>query len=170
MGTLYLAVSVFFSNLDNSLPPKVEHDYLPFLWSDSKWAHLVHCEEIFDFELEILTSLWQALLGKHYSAMVHNCSVTQYGGQTMSLTARLCSQLLGQAQDGVAQWIQGARGLAVGVRPRIPTTDYMGCATRGGPAHKTKPCGARRCSACPARHWEDILKIRHNLLEYVKIP
>ena len=32
----------------------------------------------------------------------------------MSLTARLCSHLLGQAQDGVAQWIQGAQGLAVG--------------------------------------------------------
>ena len=32
----------------------------------------------------------------------------------MGLTARLCSHLLGQAQDGVAQRIQGARGLAVG--------------------------------------------------------
>ena len=32
----------------------------------------------------------------------------------MSLTARLCSHLLGQAQDGVAQWVQGARGLVVG--------------------------------------------------------
>ena len=29
----------------------------------------------------------------------------------MSLIARLCLHLLGQAQDGVAQWIQGARGL-----------------------------------------------------------
>ena len=50
-------------NLENSAPPKVEEDYLPFLWSYSKWAHLVHCEEIFDFELELLTSFWQALLG-----------------------------------------------------------------------------------------------------------
>ena len=32
----------------------------------------------------------------------------------MSLTARLCLHLLGQAQDGVAQRIQGAQGLAVG--------------------------------------------------------
>ena len=32
----------------------------------------------------------------------------------MSFTARLCSLLLGQAQDGVAQRVQGARGLAVG--------------------------------------------------------
>ena len=91
-------------------------------------------EEFLDFELELLTSLWQAVLGSHCSAMVHaarrwytllddgsrcsatahNCSVTHRGGRTMSLTARLCSHLLGQAQDGVAQWIQGARGLAMG--------------------------------------------------------
>ena len=32
----------------------------------------------------------------------------------MSLTAQLCSHQLGQAQDGVAQRVQGARGLAVG--------------------------------------------------------
>ena len=36
--------------------PEVEEDYLHFSWSDSKWAHLVHSEEIFDFELELLTS------------------------------------------------------------------------------------------------------------------
>ena len=95
---------------------------------------MVHCEEIFDSELELLTPLWQAVLGLHCSAMVHtapqlftllgngsrcsatahNCSATHHGGRTMSLTARLRSHLLGQAQDGVAQWVQGARGLAVG--------------------------------------------------------
>ena len=53
-----------FSNLEDSMPPKVEDNYLPFSWSDSKWAHLVHCEEIFDFDLELLTSFWQVLLGK----------------------------------------------------------------------------------------------------------
>ena len=47
-------------NLEDSAPLEAEEDYLPFLWSDSKWAHLVHCEEIFDFGLELLTSLWQA--------------------------------------------------------------------------------------------------------------
>ena len=47
-------------NIEDSAPPKVGEDYLPFSWSDSKWAHLVHCEEIFDFGLELLTSLWQA--------------------------------------------------------------------------------------------------------------
>ena len=46
-----------------------------------------------------------------------------------------------------------------GVRPQIPTIDHMGCAPRGGPAHKMKPCEARRCSASPTRHREDILKI-----------
>ena len=33
----------------------------------------------------------------------------------MRLTAWLCLHLLGQAQDGVAQRIQGAQGLAMGV-------------------------------------------------------
>ena len=46
---------VFFSPED-SMPPEVEEDYLPFSWSDSKWAHLVHSEKIFDFKLELLTS------------------------------------------------------------------------------------------------------------------
>ena len=32
----------------------------------------------------------------------------------MSLTSQLCSHLLGQGQDGVAQQMQGARGLAMG--------------------------------------------------------
>ena len=50
---------VFF-NLEDSVPPKIEENHLPFSWSDSKWAHLVHYEEIFYFELELLTSLWQA--------------------------------------------------------------------------------------------------------------
>ena len=53
-------------NLEDSAPPEVEEDYLPFSWSDSKWAHLVHCEEIFYFELELLTSIWKPYLG--YSA------------------------------------------------------------------------------------------------------
>ena len=43
-------------NLEDSVPPKVEDDYLPFSWSDSKWAHLVHYEKIFYFDLELLTS------------------------------------------------------------------------------------------------------------------
>ena len=47
-------------NLEDSAPLDAEEDYPPFSWSDSKWAHLVHYEEIFDFKLEHLTSLWQA--------------------------------------------------------------------------------------------------------------
>ena len=59
---------------------------------------------------------WFTLLddGSHCSTMVHNCLATHHGGWTMSLTAWLCSHLLGQAQDGITQWVQGARGLAVG--------------------------------------------------------
>ena len=54
-----------------------------------------------------------------------------------------------------------------GVRPWIPTADHMGYAPRGGPAHKTKPWGARRCSTRLARHREGILKILRDLLEYI---
>ena len=40
--------------------------------------------------------------GSLCSATTHNCSATHHGGRTMSLTARLCSHLLEQAQDGIA--------------------------------------------------------------------
>ena len=43
--------------LEDSAPLEGEEDYLLFSWSDSKWAHLVHCEEIFDSELELITPL-----------------------------------------------------------------------------------------------------------------
>ena len=97
--------------------------------------------------------------GSRCSATAHNCSATHHGGRTMSLTARLCLHLLEQAQDGIAQQIQGSRGLAMGVRPWIPMADHMGCAPRGGPTHKAKPSRARLCLAPLARHREDILKI-----------
>ena len=58
-------------NLEDSARPEVEEDYLPFSWSDSKWAHLVHCGEIFYSKLELLTTLWQAVLVSRCSAMVH---------------------------------------------------------------------------------------------------
>ena len=61
-----------FFFLEDSVPLVAEEDYLPFSWSDTKWAHLVHCEEIFDSELELLTPLWQAILGLHCSVMVHD--------------------------------------------------------------------------------------------------
>ena len=48
--------------LEDSSPLEAEEDYLLFSWSDSKWAHLVHCGKIFDFGLELHTSFWQALL------------------------------------------------------------------------------------------------------------
>ena len=103
--------------LEDSALLEDKEDYLLLSWSDSKWAHLVHCEEIFYSKLELLTPLWQAMFGSYCSAVVLaacNCSATRHGGRTMSLTARLYSHLLGQAQDGVAQWVQGARGLAWG--------------------------------------------------------
>ena len=60
-----------FLNLGDSMPLEAKEDFLLFPWSDSKWAHLVHCEEIFDSELELLIPLWQAVLGLYCSVMVH---------------------------------------------------------------------------------------------------
>ena len=57
--------------LEDFVPLEAKEDYLLFSWLDSKWAHLVHCEEIFNSELELLTPLWQAILELHCSAMVH---------------------------------------------------------------------------------------------------
>ena len=56
--------------LEDSAPLEAEEDYLLFSWLDSKCAQLVHCEEIFDSELELLTPLWQAVFGLSCSAMV----------------------------------------------------------------------------------------------------
>lgn len=50
-----------------------------------------------------------------------------------------------------------------GVRPRMPMAQDMGQATRDGPAHK-KACSAQRCSACTARHQDDILMTTIDLL------
>ena len=72
-----------FFFLEDSTLLEAEEDYLLLSWPDSKWAHLVHCEEIFDYELELLTRLWQAVFGPYYSAVV--------------LAARNCSQLLGNS-------------------------------------------------------------------------
>ena len=57
--------------LEDSIPLEAKEDYLLFSWSNSKWAHLVHCEEIFYSELELLTPLWQAVFGSHCSLTVH---------------------------------------------------------------------------------------------------
>ena len=56
--------------LEDSMPLEAEEDYLLFSWSDTKWAHLVHYEEFFDSELELLTPLWQVILGLYCSATV----------------------------------------------------------------------------------------------------
>ena len=56
-----------------------------------------------------------------------------------------CSALftpVGQAQDGIAQRIQGTWGLAVGGMTSDTHDKLHGLRSRGGPAHKTKTYGA----------------------------
>jgi hypothetical protein len=159
--------------LEGSVPLEAKEEYLLHSWPDSKWAHFVHCEEIFYSELELLTPLWQDMLGLC-------CSVTGRIARRHYMLLGNCSQLLGNSSrwsdhesvllgfvctcsDKLKTALHnGCKALA-----RIPTADHMGCAPRGGLAHKTKPCGARLCSAPPARYQEDILKILRNLIGYV---
>ena len=49
--------------LEDFMPLEAKEQYLLHSWSDSKWAHFVYCEEIFNYELELLTPLWQDVLG-----------------------------------------------------------------------------------------------------------
>ena len=69
MGTLHLVVNVFVF-LEDSVHLEAKEVYLVFSSLDSKWAHLVHCEQIFSSGLELLTPLWQAVLGIRCSAVV----------------------------------------------------------------------------------------------------
>ena len=99
--------------------------------------------------------------------MVHNCSTTHYGGRTMSLTAQLCSHLLGQAQDGVAQRIQGARGLAVGgTTPDTHGRPY-GLRPYGWPSPQDDALRGTILLDASPRHREDILMILRDLFGYV---
>ena len=76
--------------LKDSMPLEANEDYLLFSRSDSKWAHLIHCEEIFNSGLELLTPLWQAVLGIHCSAAVRTA------WRWCTLLGN-CSQLLGDS-------------------------------------------------------------------------
>ena len=148
---------------------------------------MVHSVEIFDFELELLTPLWQDVLGLHCSATdhaarqrftllgdgtrcsatAHNCSATHHGGRTMSLAAQLCSHLLRQAQDSVAQWVQGARGLAVGGTTLDTHDRPHGLRPQGRPSPQDEALWGTTLLGVSRRHWEDILKILRDLLGYV---
>ena len=78
-------------------------------WSTAKKFFILNLSSLHPYGKPCLGHtvwLWSTLLG--------NCSTTHHGGWIMSLIARLCSHLPGQAQNGVAQRVQGARGLAVG--------------------------------------------------------
>ena len=81
-------------------------------WSTTRKFSILNLSSLHPYGklcLDLTARLWPSLLAtaRYYSATCH-------GGRTMSLTARLCSHLLGQAQDGVSQRVQGAWGLAMG--------------------------------------------------------
>ena len=153
MGTLHLAVSVF-----------------ALIW---KTPRLLKLKKI------ISLSRGRTLSGHTWStaakfSILNLSSLHPYGKPYLGYAARRRftllgdgSQLLGQAQDDVAQRIQGARGLAVGGTPTDTHDRLHGLRSQGWSSPQDE---ALRSTARPARHREDIMKIRRNLLGYVTIP
>ena len=155
MGTLHLAVNVLalFWETPRLLKLKKVISFSRgrtlsgHTWSTARKFSILNLSSLHPYGkpcLDHTARLW--------STMLSNCSTTHHSGRIMSFTARLCLHLLGQAQDSVAQWIQGARGLAVGGTTPDTHGRLHGLAARCGPAHKTKAYGARYCSACTARY------------------
>ena len=127
MGTLHLAVSVFaliwktsrLLELKKTISLSCGRTLSGHTWSTAKKFSILNLSSLHPYGKPCLgyaAQLWFTLLGDSTRSLAtaHNCSATHHGGRTMSLTAWLRSHLLGQAQDGVAQRIQGARGLAMG--------------------------------------------------------
>ena len=126
---------------------------------------------------------WFALLGDG-----SRCSVTVHAArrwftllgnspQLLSNSSRWlnhefdCSALFALARTS-SRWCctmdtRHSRTSCGGYDPGYPRQTTWAAPPRGGPAHKTKPYGALRCSARPTRHQEDILKILRDLLGYV---
>ena len=145
MYTLHLAVNVF-----GFFPGR-----LLFWWSDSKVYTLGLPPRNFSKQnLELLTPLWQALLEMCCSADTHSCSATHHDGRIMSLSARLCSHLLGEAQDGVAQRVQGARGLAVGGTTPDTHGRPHGLRPQGRPSPQEESLRGTALLGAAARHKE----------------
>ena len=129
MGTLHLVVNVWdFFSKTTCLLQKIDsfscgRTLSGHTWSTVRKFSIMNLSSLHPYGKPCLgypARLWFVLLGNSTRCLVfaHNCSATHHGGRTMSLTTRLCSHLLEQAQDGVAQWVQGARGLAVrGITP-----------------------------------------------------
>ena len=88
MGTFHLAMNVLAFFLEDSVPLEAEQDSFFLSWSDSKQAHLVHYEEIFDSELELLTPLWQVEFGLY-------CLVIAHAARQLLTTARQLITVVG---------------------------------------------------------------------------
>ena len=107
MGTLHLAVNVLV------FPRRLHSRTLSgHAWFTAKKFSILDLSSLHPYGkpcLDFTARLWSSLL-----TTARYCSATRHGGWTVSLTARLCSHLLRQAQDGVAKRIQGTQGLAMG--------------------------------------------------------
>ena len=156
MGTLHLAVSVFALFWKTSCRLKLKKN-ISFTRGRTLSGHTSSTtRKFFILNLSSLHPYGKTCLG--YAAWLrvalldvsiccsttaHNCSATHHDGRTMS---PYCSALFAPAQTSSRRrcttGTRRSRTSCGGVRPRIPTADHMGCAPRGGLAHKTKPYGA----------------------------
>ena len=77
-----MSVFSLISSLEDSVPPKVEEDYLPFSWSDSKWAHLSTMRKFLILNLSSLHPSSQPYLGK--PGLDRTVKLVGYGPQLLS--------------------------------------------------------------------------------------
>ena len=100
------------------MPLEAKDEYILHSWSDSKWAHFVHCEEILDSKLELLTPLWQDVLGLC-------CSVTGRTARCLYMLFGNCSQLLGNS----SRWLDRESillGFVCTCSDKLKTALYIG--------------------------------------------
>ena len=141
-------------------------------WSTAKKFLILNLSSLHPYGklcLGYAARLWFVLLGNSTccSATAHNCSATHHGGRTMSLTARLCSHLLGQAQDDIAQRVQGVRGLAMGDMTPDTHRRPHGLRPQGWPSPQDESLRDTTLLGPSRKAREDILKILRDLLGYV---
>ena len=158
MGTLHLVVNVrdFFKT--TCLLKKIDsfsrgRTLSGHTWSTAKKFLILNLSSLHPYG----KPTWDTLLGRglHYSAMVHTTRQLLTTARQLLTTLGNSSQWSDHEFDCLAlfapAWTSSRQHCTMGTRrsgtscwvqPRIPTADHMGCALRGGLAHKTKPCGA----------------------------
>ena len=158
------------------MPPEVEEDYLPFLWLDSKWAHLVHSEEISILNLSSLHPSCKPYLGKPGLGRI--VKLVGYSPQLLDDSLGWsdyesdCSALFTPA------WISSRRRCTVDTRrsgtscggydPRYPRQTIWATLLGAVQPTRRRPTVHGTARRAPQGIKGDILKILRDLLGYVR--